>query len=122
MKKGLILLFSVLLISVLSLSAQPPQRGKGGPKVTPKERAEKMAKELELTDTQKADLQALFEKQETERKEKIEKAKEEKSGKKTDFEAERKAMEQKLEKIIGKEKYDKWKESMSKRSQNRKKE
>lgn len=125
MKKNVILVVSVLLISALSLSAQPSRDVKKGRSevVTPKERAEHMAKELDLTDKQKGEVQALFEKQATQQKEKREKVKKERTEKaeiqKNEFETARKAQNAELEKIIGKEKFQQWEDTRAKRQEKR---
>jgi len=75
--------------------------------MTPEKRAERMTKELGLTDAQKADVQSLFEKQDAKRHqqmEQVEKMREELKGK---FEAQRKANDEALTDIIGQDKFQK---------------
>jgi len=77
------------------------------PQVSPEKRAEKMAKELGLSDAEKVKVQALFEKQEAARiqhQSEVTKLREERMAK---FEAERKAQDAQLIKIIGQEKFQK---------------
>jgi hypothetical protein len=119
MKKiGLILLMAVFAAS-MSVSAQQrvaprgergqrqEMREKAATHVTPQARAERMAKELELTDAEKAKVQELFEKQDAKRlKHQAEAGKKREEFRKK-FEAERKAQDAELEKIIGKEKFQK---------------
>ena len=95
----------------------PPQdHHKGGkkefkqgerPMATPEKRSERMAKQLGLNDSQKADLKALFEKQDAKHHEQMEKGEKMRNEMKSKFEAERKANEDELIKIIGQEKFQK---------------
>ncbi len=119
MKKNVMLTLVLVLLGTITLSAQRPQRPEGGaPRMTAENRAERMAKELDLTDKQKAEIQALFEKQDAKREEQRAEAKKEKTSKREAFEAERKAQDAELEKIIGKEKFELLKQ---KRAEQRKK-
>jgi len=117
-KYGMLVMASAILFSV-AVSGQeqtPPQGRKSDrkefkqaerPQVSPEKRAEKMAKELGLTDAEKAKVQALFEKQEAVRvqhQSEVIKLREEHMAK---FEAERKAQDAGLVKIIGQEKFQK---------------
>ena len=61
-----------------------------------------MEKQLDLSDTQVSQLQAFFEKKDAERTQKRE-------AMRTEMEKEKQAFEAEVEKIIGKEKADKWK-------------
>lgn len=96
----------------------PPQRGM---RVTAKERAEQMAKQLDLTAEQKTKVQALLEKQDAKRKEQMAQQREDQEKAKQDREKSReemKALREKeiaqndaeLEAIIGKEKVEQWKQ------------
>jgi len=95
----------------------PPQdHHKGGkkefkqgerPMATPEKRSERMAKQLGLNDSQKAQVQALFEKQDAKHHEQMEKGEKMRNEMKSKFEAERKANEDELIKIIGQEKFQK---------------
>lgn len=78
-----------------------------GQMVTPEKRSERMAKELELTDAQKADVKSLFEQQDAMRHQQMEKAEKMKADMKAQFEAQRKTNEEALAKIIGQEKFQK---------------
>lgn len=66
MKKYGMLIFSLVFMFSLALSAQEqtPQQGNNGERkqVTAQTRAERMAKDLSLTDEQKAKVQAMYEK------------------------------------------------------------
>jgi hypothetical protein len=75
-----------------------------GPMITPEIRADKMAKELGLNDSQKTQVQALFEKQAADRHQQAEKLKVEMKAK---FEAQRKANDEALANIIGQENFKK---------------
>ena len=125
-KYGMLLLASVFMFST-ALMAQdqtPPQREKAERKEfkrgemsedSAQKRAEFMVKQLELTDAEKAKVQALIEKQDAKRKQhqaEIQKMKEEQKAK---FEAEQKEQKAELEKIIGKEKFQKLETMQSER-------
>lgn len=101
---------------------RPEMREKIAEQLTPQARAERLTKELQLTDAEKAKVQALFEKQDAEReKRKAEMKKEkEKADKKREemkaaMQAEMKAQDAELEKIIGTEKFEKFKTSREER-------
>jgi Spy/CpxP family protein refolding chaperone len=85
-----------------------PEMGQGNrPQMSAQARAERLAKQLELTDAQKAQVQALYEKQDADRKSKqgdVQKSREEMRAQ---FDADRKAQDTELEKIIGTEKLQK---------------
>jgi len=119
MKKYVILVLASAFMFNVVVTAQEqmsPDRSKGhnrefrgeqrGP-VTPQMRADRMAKELSLTDAEKVKVKALFEAQDAKRikqQDEIQKAKEELRLK---LEAERKTQDAELEKIIGTEKFQK---------------
>lgn len=116
MKKYAMLVLTSIFMFSTALMAQeqtPPQGKKGEGKefkhgeMSAQKKAEFMAKQLELTDAEKAEVQALMEKQDAKRKQhqaEVQKMKEEQKAK---FEAEQKAQKAELEKIIGKEKFQK---------------
>jgi hypothetical protein len=79
-------------------------RPANGPMITSEKRADKMAKEFGLNDSQKSQVQALFEKQTADRHQQIEKVKEEMKAK---FEAQRKTNDEALANIIGQENFKK---------------
>lgn len=122
MKRYVMLALVALFTLSLSLQAQDrPQRGQFQ-MATAKERAERMAKQLELNDAEKAKVQALFEKQDKKREEmraEIQKIREEKKEANGDlrakFEEERKASDAELESIIGKEKFEKYQKARAER-------
>jgi protein CpxP len=78
------------------------------PMVTPEKRAEKMAKVLSLNDSQKADVKALFEKQDAKRHQEMEKVEKMRAEMKALFTADRKSNDEELSKIIGQEKFHKF--------------
>jgi Spy/CpxP family protein refolding chaperone len=121
MKKYVLIAMAFIFAVSLSLTAQEAGSPKG-PRiiqkreirvekhhgiVTPQMRADKMAKELGLTDAEKAKVKALIEKEYANRiklQDEIEKSKQEF---KTKFENAKKEHNEDLEKIIGKEKFQK---------------
>ena len=128
MKKYLFLVATLLLTLSMTVSAQNNNRRNDNNRRTdrimnmsPKERADLMAKELDLTVEQTAQVEALCEKQDAERLVQVE---EHRSGRGTgssNRDARREEMRvlrlkeverhnAELEKIIGKEKLDKWNE------------
>lgn len=116
MKKYVMLALVAIFTMSFAVNAQDrPQRGEGQRvQLTAKERAEHLAKQLELSDAQKAKIEALYEKQDKKREEmraENQKLKEKKDqlveDRKAKFEAQRKADDAELETIIGKEKMEK---------------
>ena len=76
--------------------------------MTPEQRADKLAKALDLTDSQKAGAISFFEKQDAlrhQQREEIEKIRKEMKAK---FEVQRKSNDEELSKIIGQEKFHKF--------------
>ncbi|MEI8085486.1 MAG: hypothetical protein WCG93_04640 [Paludibacter sp.] len=127
MKKyaGLVMI-SLFMVSVAISAQQPqsPQRHDGPkkefrhgeqPQMSAAKRAGYLAVDLELTDAQRAKVQALFEKEDkirAERQAEIKKLKEQEMAK---FESERKAQESEMEKIIGAEKFQQLKAKQNQR-------
>lgn len=120
MKKYVTLAMAVIIMLGMALTVEAQAReGRQRPAVkkemkqpekkvvTPQQRAEFMAKQLELTDAEKAKLQTLFEKQELKAKQHREEMKKEREELRAKFEAERKANQEDLIKIIGNEKFQK---------------
>ena len=108
MKKLIMLALTAILLGTTALFAQKPERrGKEMERtqITAEKRADHLAKELNLTDKQKAEVLALFEKQDAERAKKQAEAKQENAAKREAFIAERKTQDAELEKIIGTEKF-----------------
>ncbi len=126
-KNGLITLMALITLS-FTVSAQNRgnrggefQRNDGKMRWSATERAENMAKQLELTETEKAKVIALFEKQDEERNKKVEEQRSQREALRNDREARRAEMlklrekavaenDAELEKVIGKEKLEQWKE------------
>ncbi len=120
MKKYAMLALAAMIMFSMALAAQdqaPSHERKGetrdfnkGEKhmITPEERAEKLAKALDLTDSQKAGAVSYFEKQDAlhhQQREEIEKIRKEM---KTKYEAQRKSNDEQLAKAIGNEKFHKF--------------
>ena len=119
MRKYVIFAMAAIFMLSATLTAQPqpqPQQGhmRGDKKefkqddkkmITPEKRAEFMAKQLQLSDAEKAKVQDLFVKQDAKRKQQLEEIKKLKEEQKAKFEANRKAQEDDLIKIIGNEKF-----------------
>ncbi len=122
MKKYALLVLASLFMFSVALSAQ--ENGKQDGKkmmiqkreirvehhqglVTPQMRADKMAKELGLSDAEKAKLKELIEKQDANRIKMADEVYKMKQEFKAKFEAQKKTNEADLEKVIGKEKFQK---------------
>jgi periplasmic protein CpxP/Spy len=135
MKKYGMLAIAAIFMFCIAVSAQeqtPVQGAEKGqknempqnprPQATPQMRAERLAKQLELTDAQKAQIQALYEKQDADRVKKQGEVRKAGEDMKAQFEANRKAQDAELEKIIGTEKFQKLQtmraERMKQRSEN----
>ena len=134
MKKYLFLVATILLTMSMTVSAQNNRRNldnrRGNMdnrrsermmKMTPKQRADLMAKELDLTADQAAQVEALIEKQDAKRLEQVKEQRSERGtatqnrdARREEFRAmrekEMQAQQAELEKIIGKEKAEKWNE------------
>lgn len=127
MKKYATLMVAAMLMIGLSVSAQDGKKRQRGDnnnrsrlemRMSAKERADWMNKQLELTADETAKVQALFEKQDAKRSEQMAKMREEREKSNTDRakareemrslrEKEMKANQAELEAIIGKEKMEK---------------
>lgn len=122
MKKYFLMAFALMLTFSLSMSAQNRQgrqrmnndNHRQEMRMTAQDRAEWMAKELDLNDAQKAEVLALFEKQDVKRSEQMSKMREQRDRSTVNRdemrslrEKEMKANQAELEKIIGKEKMEK---------------
>lgn len=117
-KYGILVVVFAFMIS-LSASAQdqtPPKSEKGPkkefrrgdkPQPTAEMRADRMAKQLNLTDAEKVKVKALFESQDANRIKKQAEMKKTREEMKAKFEAERKSQDAELQKIIGAEKFQK---------------
>ena len=129
MKKYLMLTLALLFSMQMLVTAQNQRNGQRVQQ-TPNERAERLAKQLELTAEQQTQVEALFVKQDADRTKWREEMRANNQGAGFDrekmraqFDERRKAENEALEKIIGKEKmekYLKWQEEMrQQRQQNR---
>ena len=87
------------------------------PKLTAQKRAGYLAVDLELTDAQRAKVQALFEKQDKAREERLAEVKKLREQEKAKFEADRKANDAEMEKILGAEKFQQFKAKQAEREQ-----
>jgi len=129
MKKYGMLALAFGFIFSMAVSAQeqmPPQPREGHkkefkqaekPKLSAQKRAGYLAVDLELTDAQRAKVQALFEKQDKAREEhqaEIKKLREQEMSK---MEAARKANDAEMEKILGTEKFQQFKAKQAEREQ-----
>lgn len=128
MKKMTFVALIAMLVMSYTLGAQDNTRSRRDRRMTPqmenrwtaKNRAEAMGKELKLTAEQVTKVQALFEKQDAERREQVAAQRARRDQAASDREVRRKEMEEtrekvvaqqdaELEKIIGKEKTEQWK-------------
>jgi len=89
-------------------------------RVSPEKKAEKMTKLLGLNDSQKADLQSLFEKQTVIREQQMQKVEKQREEMKSQFEAQRKTSDEALAKILGPDKYQKFLSMRTERTDNMK--
>ena len=121
-------LYILLLIGILTLSFTTTAQNRRDAQVrwTPENRAEYMAKELNLSADEKAKVIALFEQQDKERAEQVAEHRAKRDELRNNREARRKEMQElrtqavaendaQLEKVIGKEKLEQWKEIRAKR-------
>jgi len=127
----LALAFGFIFSFAVSAQDQMPPKGQGEgapkpemrqgnrPQMTPQVRAERLSKQLDLTDAQKAQVQALYEKQNTERQKKQAEVQKTREEMKAQFDAERKAQDIALEKIIGPEKMKKLQDMRAERMKQR---
>jgi Spy/CpxP family protein refolding chaperone len=107
-------------------NAQNSNREPSEMRVTAKERAENMAKQLELTAAQKTQVQTLFEKQDAQRAEQFGQRNSQRQQAQRNQEEMRELRERvlaendaELEKIIGKEKLEQWQKYRAANSNNR---
>lgn len=127
-KYGMLVIVAIFTfsMSVMAQDQTPPQ-GPTGPKrefnqtarpqATPQMRAERLAKQLSLTDEQKAKVQALFEKQDANRAKNQAEVKKTREEMKAQFDAERKVQDEELAKIVGPEKFKKFQAARAERLQ-----
>ncbi len=119
MKKFLLL--ALAAIFTFSITAQNPQRPREGNneqrrQFTPEMRAERLAEQLELTAEQKAQVTELYKKS-AEKRENNRNSDLSPEDRRAQFDADRKAEDVELEKIIGKEKMEKHLKQRAEREQ-----
>lgn len=132
MKKYAMLVMAFAFIFSLAVSAQDqvPQGGERGPKpemrqggdrqpMTAQVRADRLAKQLELTDAQKAQVLALYEKQDADRKKNQDGVQKSREEMRAQFDAQRKTQDEELAKIIGAEKFQKFQAARAERMKQR---
>lgn len=121
MKKNVYLVMCMMFIMTFTLSAQRPRMNKArtpqncerrmdnrkSSMVTPQMRADRMATELGLTDAERLKVKALFEKEDANRVKRMDEMQAAKKEMKAKFDNDRKSNDAELEKIIGKEKFQK---------------
>ena len=120
MKKTIVLTMAIMLLGVTTSFAQKPEQNRKGYaplQVTAENRAERMAKELDLTDQQKAEVLALFKKQDAEREKKQENAQKNREAKQAAFQRERKTQDTELKEIIGEEKFQQLEKNRAERQE-----
>lgn len=127
MKKYGIVVLAIAFMCSSAVSAQDlqPKPEKDGhkkefkqperPKLSAQKRAGYLAVDLELTDAQRAKVQALFEKQDKVREERQAEVKKLKEQEMAKMEAERKANDTEMEKILGTEKFQQFKAKQAER-------
>jgi len=109
MKKQILFLLVAILTAGQFLTAQNEQRPSGDrPQLNPKERAERMAKELSLNEEQKSKVQALFEEQSAKMTELRQQFQNDQEARRQKMRELREKYDVELEKIIGKENLEKW--------------
>lgn len=115
MKKQILSLLMAVFVTICTSTAQTPQR-QGNKQPNPQARAEQMAKDLELTETQKQQVQALFEEQQTKMKALRESGEANQEARKEELKKLRSEWNSKLESIIGKENMEKHKAMMKEKA------
>lgn len=115
MKKQILSLLMAVFVTICTNTAQTPQR-QGNKQPNPQARAEQMAKDLELTETQKQQVQALFEEQQTKMKALRESGEANQEARKEELKKLRSEWNSKLESIIGKENMEKHKAMMKEKA------
>lgn len=108
MKKQILLLLIAVVSFGLSATAQQPQRqGKGEmPRMNAEQRAERMAKELNLSNEQKQKVQALFEEQQSKMMDMRKHEQNKEKANREEMKQMRTKWDSELEAIIGKEKME----------------
>lgn len=113
--------FITMNLTLMAQNQEPQKPGGNRQQFDPKARAEKLAKDLELTDEQKAKVTTFYEEQQKTMAELREKFKDDQEGRRKEMQTLRKKWDQDLETIIGKEKFEKYRamqaEMMKKRQE-----
>jgi Spy/CpxP family protein refolding chaperone len=120
MKKQILFLLLAVFVTICTNTAQTPQ-GQVNRQPNPQVRAEQMAKDLNLTEVQKQQLQALFEEQQTKMKALRESGEANQESRKEELKKLRSEWDSKLEGIIGKENMEKHKAMMKEKASETKK-
>lgn len=115
MKKQILFLLMVLSAMICTSTAQAPQK-QGNRQPNPQARAEQMTQDLSLTETQKQQVQALFEEQQTKMKALRESGEANQEARKEELKKLRSEWDSKLEGIIGKENMEKHKAMMKEKA------
>jgi len=108
------MLMAVLVITFTGTAQNPQKQGNRQP--NPKARAEQMAKDLNLTDAQKQEVQALFEEQQIKMKELRESGNTNQDARREELKKLRGEWDKSLENIIGKENMKKHRALMKERA------
>jgi Spy/CpxP family protein refolding chaperone len=111
MKKQILLLLVAVFAMNITIVAQTQQKQGDKPQVNAATRAEKMAKDLNLSDDQQQKVQALFEEQQSKMQE-MKSASTDQNARREEMKALRKGWDEKLESIIGKDNMEKHKSMM----------
>lgn len=123
MKRSILVVMMALVAFSLQIQAQEPQqpRGERGNRQqwSPEQRAEQVAKDLELTADQQKQLKELFVKQQDEMAKMREQAQGDPASRREKFMELRKKWDTDMEKIVGPEKMVKWKALQEERARNR---
>jgi periplasmic protein CpxP/Spy len=115
MKKQILFMLMAVLALTITSTAQNPQK-QGNRQPNPKARAEQMAKDLDLTDAQKEQVQALFEEQQAKMKEFRESGNTNQDARREELKKLRSEWDKSLENIIGKENMKKHRALMKERA------
>jgi len=124
-KYGMLVIAAIFMFSMAMAQDQGPQNGgnrgfnqSGRPQATAQMRAERLAKQLSLTDDQKSKVQALFEQQDANRVKGQTDVKKTRDEMKSQFDADRKVQDEELTKIIGAEKFKQYEVARAERMKN----
>jgi Spy/CpxP family protein refolding chaperone len=121
MKRNFYVLMVALVAFSLNLMAQQPQQGQREQRTqwNPEQRAEQVAKDLELNADQQKQLKEMFVKQQDEMAKMREQPQGDQDARRQQFTEMRKKWDADMEKIVGPEKMAKWKALQEERARNR---